>query len=116
MPAPPAYRRLRLRVAVALAALTIPVLGVVRASADPVPWGTVLVTGPSWAGRFASLGDLNVYSNGNGSQDQTTTYGDSYECVELAQRWAALRYGEQPVWPVSYAYQMWDVAPSLKIP
>src|SRR2546421_257028 len=116
MPSVLSRRVLRPRVAVALASLVLPLLAVGRASADPLPWGSVLVTGSGWAGRYASLGDLNVYSNGNGNQDQISAYGDSYECVELAQRWAAIRYGEQPMWPVAYAYQMWDVAPTLRIP
>jgi hypothetical protein len=86
------------------------------AGARPVPWGTVLVQGADWAGPAAALGDLNVYSNGDGDQDRVDAYGLDYECVELAQRWAAVRFGEQPIWPVAYAYQMWDAAPHLQVP
>ena len=82
-----------------------------------VAWGTVLVPGYQWAGQqSAGLGDLNVYSNGDGNQDKSTTFGLSYECVELAQRYAAVRFGEQPVWPVAAAYQMWAAGPHLAIP
>jgi hypothetical protein len=110
-------RCFRARAAAVAVGLGLPLLvGAHGVSAAPVPWGTVLVSGGDWAGRLAGLGDLNVYSNGDGSQDQATSYGDGYECVELGQRWAAIRYGEQNVWPVGSAYQMWDVAPNLKIP
>jgi CHAP domain len=91
-------------------------LGQTTAAAQPVAYGSVLVAGGDWAGAAAALGDVNVYSNGNGNQDTVTTYGLAYECVELAQRWAAVRFGEQPIWPVAYAYQMWNVAPHLKLP
>jgi hypothetical protein len=80
------------------------------------PWGSVLVKSSGWAPQFAAMGDLNVYSNGDGNEDRMLTYGESYECVELAARWAAVRYGEQIWWSVDYAYQMWDRGPKLKIP
>jgi hypothetical protein len=99
------------------AALVVPLSMPAAAGADYVAWGSVLVPGSQWAGtRLAALGDLNVYSNGNGNQDQVSTFGLSYECVELAQRYAAVRYGEQKLWPVSFAYQMWGVAPTLQVP
>jgi hypothetical protein len=99
------------------AALVVPLALPAHAGAAFVPWGTVLVAGSNWAGsEIAALGDLNVYSNGTGNQDQSSAYGLSYECVELAQRYAAVRYGEQRIWPVSAAYQMWAAAPSLAIP
>jgi hypothetical protein len=87
-----------------------------RAAASYVPWGTVLVPGGQWAGTSAALGDLNVYSNGDGNEDSYGTYGLRYECVELAQRWAAIRFGEQKGWPVQAAYQMWSVGPTLSVP
>jgi hypothetical protein len=100
----------------ASAALVIP-LTLPTPTAAYVAWGTVLVPAASWTSpEIAQLGDLNVYSNGTGGQDQTGSYGLAYECVELAQRYAAVRYGEQRVWPVSAAYQMWGVAPSLQVP
>lgn len=87
------------------------------AQAAVVPWGTVLVPGAAWAGPYANLGDLNVYSNGDGSEDRPNSYGLGYECVELATRWAAIRYGVSPwSWHISSAYQMFDVAPRLPIP
>ena len=103
--------------AAAGAALVLPLALPGQAGASFVSWGTVLVPGSQWAGAHqATLGDLNVYSNGDGNQDQASIFGLSYECVELAQRYAAVRYGEQKIWPVSYAYQMWGVAPSLQVP
>lgn len=85
--------------------------------AAPVAWGTVLVSGSSWAGQYASLGDLNVYSNGNGAQDQQGPYGLMYECVELAVRWAELAFGDNHnSWNVTYATQMWQAGPRLRVP
>ena len=86
------------------------------ARASYVAWGSVLVPGSAWAGSVASRGDLNVYSNGTGSQDVYAAYGMEFECVELAQRWAAVAFGEQPHWPVLWAYQMWSVGPTLSVP
>lgn len=80
--------------------------------AATVPWGTVLVPGSSWAGSSASLGDLNVYSNGTGNQDQWGPYGWDYECFELAARWAEIAYGDPwNGWDASYAYQMYATGP-----
>ena len=106
----------RLLLAAAVAASLVPLAPILRGSASVVPWGTVLVAGSDWAGADAALGDTSVYSNGNGNQDQATTYGLAYECVEIAQRWMALRYGEQRIWPIAFAYQMYDAAPSLTVP
>lgn len=79
-----------------------------------VPWGTVLVPGASWAGAEANRGDLNVYSNGTGSQDEVGSYGLDYECVELATRWAQIAFGDyHDSWGVAYASQMWAAGPSL---
>jgi surface antigen len=110
-------RRVLLHVAAICVAVLAPVLLTHHwAGAQPVPYATVLVAGGDWAGASAAMGDLNVYSNGDGNQDSAQTYGLQYECVELAQRWAAVRFGAQPIWPVAYAYQMWDVGPRLKVP
>jgi len=114
----PPHRRLTVsaRAFAAVAALGVSLAFAARADAY-VSWGAVLVPGSQWAGpQAAALGDLNVYSNGTGNQDQVTSFGLSYECVELAQRFAAVRYGEQRIWPVSYAYQMWAAGPKLTIP
>ena len=82
-----------------------------------VPWGTVLVPGSAWAGADAARGDLNVYSNGTGSQDQPTAYGLGYECVELAVRWAQIAFGvPHSSWGIMYAYQMWAAGPRLATP
>jgi hypothetical protein len=110
------HRRSLLTVAAICVGLTPALLPPAPAGARAARWGTVLVPGIEWAGVAALFGDLNVYSNGNGDQDRGDTYGLDYECVELAQRWSAVRFGEQPIWPVAYAYQMWDVAPRLRLP
>ncbi len=102
--------------AAAAAGLVVP-LTLPSTAGAYVAWGTVLVPSSQWVSpEVAELGDLNVYSNGTGGQDQSDPYGLAYECVELAQRYAAVRYGEQKVWPISAAYQMWAAAPSLQIP
>jgi hypothetical protein len=110
------HRRSLLTVAAICVGLIPAALPQAPARAQQVRWGTVLVPGIEWAGLAALFGDLNVYSNGNGGQDRAGSYGLDYECVELAQRWAAVRFGEQPIWPVAYAYQMWDVAARLRVP
>jgi hypothetical protein len=107
---------LRVLLVAATAGVLFPLARVVPGTASVVPWGTVLVPGTLWAGSYGTAGDVSVYSNGNGNQDQATTYGLAYECVELAQRWMSLRYGEQHVWPIAFAYQMFDAAPSLTVP
>jgi hypothetical protein len=115
--APPSRRLTVLARALAATAALVAAM-VVPARVDAyVTWGTVLVPGYQWAGQeSAGLGDLNVYSNGDGNQDQVGSFGLSYECVELAQRFAAVRFGEQRIWPVSAAYQMWTAGPNLSIP
>lgn len=83
-------------------------------AASVVPWGTVLVPGPAWAGAEATRGDLNVYSNGTGFQDQQGVYGLEYECVELAVRWAQVAFGVvHSTWAIAYASQMWSAGPHL---
>lgn len=95
-----------------------PLTAVAQSTPPPLePYGTILVQGNTWAGASAALGNLDVYSNGTGSTHSLSgSYGLEYQCVELAQRWAATRFGEQAYWPVAYAYQMWAVAPKLKVP
>src|ERR1700745_3880414 len=110
-------RRVLLHVLAISVALSAPVmLARSRGGAQPVPYGTVLVAAADWAGASAALGDINVYSNGDGNEDSAQTYGLQYECVELAQRWASIRFGAPAIWPVAYAYQMWDVGPRLRTP
>ena len=82
----------------------------------PAPWGTVLVRGADWAGSWAKRGNLDVHSNGDGNQDRLSQYGPAFECVELATRWAAIRYGDPVRWPAFSAYQMWDAGPALPVP
>jgi len=84
--------------------------------AASIPYGTVLVSGPQWAGADAALGDLNVYSNGTQITDQAGTFGLKYECTELAQRWAHYKFGEPATWPISNAADMWTVGPALPVP
>lgn len=88
-----------------------------QASAAIVPWGTVLISGATWAGAEASRGDLNVYSNGNGAQDQVVAYGLGYECVELVARWAQIEFGvPHDSWGIGFASQMWAAGPHLRVP
>lgn len=83
-------------------------------AAAVVPWGAVLVPGATWAGTEATRGDLNVYSNGTGYQDQQGPYGLDYECVELAVRWSQVAFGVvHNTWGVAYASQMWASGPRL---
>jgi surface antigen len=101
-----------------MAVIVVLVIGIVvppaRASATTVPWGTVLVPGNLWAGTEAARGDLNVYSNGTGSQDQPVPYGLGYECVELAVRWAEIAFGDvHNGWGATVAWQMWAAGPRL---
>ncbi len=100
-----------------LGVLAPAVFEAVPVRAAPVPFGTVLVSGQDWAGASSALGDLNVYSNGSGSTDRWGPYGLEYECVELATRWAAIRFGDNPwSWNIWYAYQMWSAGPHLQVP
>jgi CHAP domain len=88
----------------------------VTGHAATVPFGTVLISGAQWAGADAALGDLNVYSNGNQQQDQMGTFGLQYECTELVQRWAHLKFGEPAIWPVTNAAGMWNAGPTMTVP
>lgn len=88
----------------------------VAVHATTIPFGTVLIPGTQWAGADASLGDLNVYSNGTQSQDTMGMFGLQYECTELAQRWAHFKFGEPATWPVSKAADMWGAGPALPVP
>ena len=89
-----------------------------HAAAAAQPFGTVLVSGASWAGQYAQLGDLNVYSNGPtfGYSGQSGPYGELYQCTELATRWAAIRYGEPTWWNAGSAAGFWTAGPSMPIP
>jgi hypothetical protein len=90
--------------------------GTTPVHATLIPFGTVLIAGSQWAGADASLGDLNVYSNGTQLHDQAGTFGLEYECTELAQRWAHYKFGEPATWPISNAADMWTVGPTLPVP
>ncbi len=79
----------------------------VKAQATVVPYGQVLVPGAAWAGSLASLGDLNVYSNGNGHEQ-----GSAFQCTELATRFARVVYGAQGGWS-GPAYKLFDSGPSV---
>lgn len=100
---------------VAAAAAAIGV-GTVPAHATTISFATVLLSGSQWAGADAGLGDLNVYSNGTGSQDRAGPFGAQYECTELVQRWAHYKWGEPNNWPARSAADMWNVGPTLPIP
>jgi hypothetical protein len=100
-------RRVLVSALAAVAFTLLPAAQVVHAGAQPT--GTVLVRGSDWAGSAASLGDLNVYSNGS-------TFTGYYQCTEFAMRWAAVRYSESAQWPVSSAADMWNAGPTMPVP
>lgn len=84
--------------------------------------GDALPPGSAWAGAYAARGDVTVRSNGGygimGTLYDCTslgTYGPRYQCTELAQRWAALEWGEPATW-MSYAYEAWANGPTLPRP
>jgi hypothetical protein len=100
-------RRVIISALAATAFTLLPAAQVVHAGAQPT--GTVLVSGSDWAGSAASLGDLNVYSNGS-------TFTGHYQCTELAMRWAAVRFSESASWPVNSAANMWNAGPAMPVP
>lgn len=105
------HRLVRVLLPIAVA-VSVPLVSSHPASANYVPWGTVLVSGSAWAGAYAQLGDLNVYSNGDGNEDVWGPYGMEFECFELAARWAQIAYGDpHNGWNAYYAYQMYDTGP-----
>ena len=59
------------------------------------------------------MGDLNVYSNGDGDEDVWGTYGWEYECFEAGRALGAdIAYGDSPFgWDAAYAYQMYATGP-----
>lgn len=81
-----------------------------------IPFGTVLIPGANWAGQAAALGDLNVYSNGDDTQMAFGAYGEEFQCVELAVRWAAISFGESVAWSISRAADMYAAGASMPIP
>jgi hypothetical protein len=104
------HHRSRLLIVSALAAAAFTLLPSAQvAHAGAQPSGTVLVAGSAWAGSSASMGDLNVYSNGS-------TFTGVYQCTELVMRWAMVRYSESPSWPVRSAADMWNVGPTMPVP
>lgn len=100
-------RRLTATVVAVAAFMLLPTVQVAFASAAPL--GTVLVAGPAWAGATGYMGDLNVYSDG-------PTFNGPYQCTELAIRWASIRYGEDPSWPIAGAYDMFREGPLMPVP
>jgi hypothetical protein len=99
-------RRLTSLLTLVTAALVI-TAAVVKA--DTGPYGQVIVPGNAWAGQWANYGDLNVYGNGAGGGSGT------FQCTDIAARWANVRYGEPMVWH-SNAAGWWDRGPNMPIP
>ncbi len=59
--------------------------------------------GGGWGTILTSLDSVPVYSNaGNTDNGCVTGYGLSYQCVELAQRYFALRWGYPAIWSGVY--------------
>lgn len=101
-------RRTALCTAAAVAAIAVTLMPTapIAHAATAQPVGSVLVPGSAWAGSDATLGDLNVYSNGS-------TFTGPYQCTELATRWAAVRYGETGQWRAHGAADMWNAGPLM---
>ena len=108
-----------------LIASTVVELITVTAPAAATPaCGAPLPPGSTWAGAYAAIGDVTVRSNGGykvmGTLNDCAypvmgTYGPRYQCTELAQRWAALRWGEPAQW-MGFAYEAWAKGPTLPRP
>ena len=91
------------------------------------PYGTELVAGCLWATWVKNCSNLNVYSNGGSfgnvgcGAPNGCTYGQEFQCDELAQRYAAYAWGEPDTW---YGYggqdgsaaSMWLAGPALPHP
>ncbi len=93
------------RVALACVAMAL-TIAVSPAPAQACIARTPAIYGSSWNG-------VDVYPGG-GLFTCTSGFGLDFQCVELAQRffWTKGWVGVK-TWPVSYAYQMYDVAPGL---
>jgi CHAP domain len=100
-------RRLIASACAVAAFAVVPSVQVAHASAAPL--GTVLVSGSAWAGSAASMGNLNVYSNG-------ATFTGRFQCTDIVMRWATVRYSESTYWPASSAADMWNVGPRMPVP
>jgi hypothetical protein len=112
---PRLFLRARLALVIPFAVVCGLIGSAATAGAAYVPFGTVLVRGCDWAGAMCAAGDLNVYSNGTGNQDVQGQYGLNYECVELAARYATIRWGDSN-WGITAAYQMYNAGPKLRSP
>ncbi len=104
-------RRVVIAAVAAASAITFTLLPAAHAAhaATAQPVGAVLVPGSAWAGSDASLGDLNVYSDGS-------TFTGPYQCTELAMRWASVRFSESGQWQAHSAAGMWTAGPLMPVP
>ena len=69
-------------------------------------YGSVIVPEGNWNG-------VDVFSNGGDVNNAcSATYGQQYQCVELAQRFFAIKWGYTSRWNVEYASQMFNKHPS----
>jgi Divergent InlB B-repeat domain/PKD domain/CHAP domain len=72
-----------------------------------------------WCTQRATIEDagfpsIGVYSNGTGAYGMNgcmDTYNLKFQCVELAQRYYAIRHGMPPIWPSGAACNMWNQYP-----
>jgi hypothetical protein len=107
----------RLRRVIPLLALAASLpLALPQGAAATYSWGAVQVPGCNWAGVLPTMcRTLNVHSNGTDFSyaNGDSSWGLEWQCVELAQRWSNLAYGETyrggTHWGVNAAYQMWSV-------
>src|SRR4249919_402432 len=116
------FRTLAKLVGLLIVSTVVELITVAGPAAATPACGAPLPPGSAWAGTYAAIGDVTVRSNGGylGTLEDCTypasgTYGPRYQCTELAQRWAALMWGEPATW-MGYAYQAWAKGPTLPRP
>lgn len=80
---------------------------------EAAAYGTKIINGSDWLGGQG----VDVYSNGSVSTDfedySPPAVGMKWQCVELPQRLYQARGWHNGKFPVSYAYQIYDVAGSM---
>jgi CHAP domain len=113
--------------ALAPASRTAGLYGLVHRFSNSGAYGAPLLPGCLWATWVAQCSNLTVYGNGTSFNDvgcgppNGCTFGQEFQCDELAQRYAFYAWGEPRTW---YGYggdngsaaQMWNAAPALPIP
>jgi hypothetical protein len=68
---------------------------------------------PGWGVEVASIDNVGVYSNGGDTCNAKTStkYGAQYQCVELIQRYYAIKWHYPNIWPnIGTAADLWSSA------